>query len=741
MENYEQLLCAAFESGHRQIVNITAETWNRVFENTTDLQYPEQLKTVLRLSQTYVDLVLPGLGSVNTPSDVPHRAFVDSQDDLGVVSLNSYSLRSKTPRSLASGRSSSPAVTLSSPSKRQVDGTPKRRTRAAARDTPTTRPRHDDSQLHFVAVESPGFVDNQESQVLTERQKEVRERQKDAAALFTELRSSSRPSSRQSGRRRSTRSSAAAAGGDTPEETSKDGTPERRTGYEDYVSSTPTPRRFHQPLAIDMDDQDMTDPPSSPPEPRPFPLLPEIQSRSSSRGEIHDDWPLSSSPASASPVLGHHDGADMPPGDVSIEDEDQDAADGPKRATQESVSAVNDSFRMDVVPSSAPSELVTATTTTSPKTHETPATPSRHADPAHEELRSEQEDFVDALTSPQRSSPIQSPSGDETANQQGSQAGDASFVMSDGDERSMLRLIVELDSRSCPLPLNQHPAESPERAAKRNGMVLDCITVATPDEKSRDETPKRPRKSRSPAVASSASEITESPSRDKSERKKRKRAASKPESHRKKRRSASAAAPAAAAAAAGEDAAQVRGSQSPGTTNACSSQGDMESVEHGALSPAPTTPVTRSAKRRNMGEEKNKEKDKDTDTELESQLVAEQQAASRSQSQQAEEEEDVKAAIVEPEPSADVEMDSADLPHGQAQPAHDPVDEPIITPATAEKPPTPATKDSTPMLESLSGVLAQLRSTALSRGEVYKMEDVLMDIKRELYEAERRGRS
>ncbi|ROT43631.1 hypothetical protein SODALDRAFT_267108 [Sodiomyces alkalinus F11] len=553
LENYEQLLCAGFESRHRQIVNITAETWNRVFENATELQYPEQLKTVLLSSQTLLDLVLPGLETASAPSDAHPRFFIDSQDDLGVANLNSYSLRHKPPSSLTPVRSPSPAVSLSFPAKRQLDGTPKKRTRGTTRNTPTARLKHDDSQLHFVAIEpSPSVVANQESQVLTERQKEVRERQKDTAALFTELRSSARPSSTQSGRRRSPRSSA------------KEGTPER----------------------------------------------------------------------------------------------------------------------------------------------------------PQEEFRSEQEDFVDAFSSPQRSSPINSTSGVKTTDEQGSQAGDASFVMSEGDERSMLKLVVELDSRRCPLPLSQHPAESPDKGGVEvNGPVLDCITVATPD-----GTPQR-RKSRSPSKkASSAFDVAESPSHEKSERKKRKRLSSKSEPRRKKRRSASFA----------EDADQVHDSQSSTTTNnADSSQGDDDMAPlEGASSPR-----TRSAKRRNTSEEK------DTDTELESQLVAEQQAASRSQSQQVEDVHVQPAAAAAAEPSVDdVEMDTDDLPHGQALAPHEGIEEPLITPATAEKPSTPAAKD-IPMLGSLSDVLAQLRSTALSRDEVYKMEDVLMDIKRELYEAERRGRS
>jgi len=44
------------------------------------------------------------------------------------------------------------------------------------------------------------------------------------------------------------------------------------------------------------------------------------------------------------------------------------------------------------------------------------------------------------------------------------------------------------------------------------------------------------------------------------------------------------------------------------------------------------------------------------------------------------------------------------------------------------------------VMAMLRGSLEALRSAALSRDEVYQVEDMCMDFKRELYEAERRGR-
>ena len=72
--------------------------------------------------------------------------------------------------------------------------------RRGVKTTPKARLRHDDSQIQFAAIESsPLQPEPVESQFLTGRQKEIRERQgREAAAMFPEIRSSPRSSSRSS---------------------------------------------------------------------------------------------------------------------------------------------------------------------------------------------------------------------------------------------------------------------------------------------------------------------------------------------------------------------------------------------------------------------------------------------------------------------------------------------------------------------------------------------------------------
>ncbi|KAG7132512.1 hypothetical protein HYQ45_009165 [Verticillium longisporum] len=650
LESFEMLLCAGFESKHRQIVNTAAEAWNRVFEAAGDVQYPERLKAVL---------------------------------------LSSH-----------------------------------------ARSTPKSRLRHDDSQLHFTPVESSPLAGAQESQVLTERQQEVRERQKDAAAIFPGLRSS--PLRHEAAAQQSSSKVTAAEG---RKQRQRDVTPEGRAEEEEYVISTPTPRRG-QALAMIVDDQDMTDPPSSPPEPRPFPLLPHLKTRSS-LGEVDQDWPMSSSPVNGSPVVSKEHAAanEIPILDITGgENHNPSSLD-----THGSDMIIDDSFQMEVVPSSVASEarlpthrkeVVVIDDDEAEEDDDEPSTP-RARDDVDDAKSDEPDVFVDALTSPQQ--PL-TRSAKKALERQADAEKDGSFVMSDGDENSMLRLVVELDSRRCKLPINRHPAESPSKHEDIK-EVLDCITVVAPEdgEDEEDEAKEKPRrksksKSRSPGRSQSVVEMSAPPpaSETSSKKKKRKRsAAAREESTNKKAkpsqeglrsRQTSVLTDRSVASSFCSDshAGDAEGPSSPGhpSTPAKETRAHKASV----------TPRRRS--RRIYSDEK------DTDTELESQLAAEQIAASRSQSLAVEE-----AVALSTSVSREASMD---LSHDVTPRASQSVAIPTVEEDEEED------KDESQkptMLDSLTGVLAQLKSATLSRDEVYKMEDVLMDIKRELFAAEKRGRA
>ncbi|EEY21056.1 conserved hypothetical protein [Verticillium alfalfae VaMs.102] len=573
LESFEMLLCAGFESKHRQIVNTAAEAWNRVFEAAGDVQYPERLKAVLLSSQSVLDLVLPGLQIPSIPSESHNRSFVDSQVDVpAAISSSSRSSRrgvltSSKSRQLAS---SSPAR-LNLAAKQLSSSTPKR-TRSSARSTPKSRLRHDDSQLHFTPVESSPLAGAQESQILTERQQEVRERQKDAAAIFPGLRSS----------------------------------PLKHEAAAAQQSSSKNGKSFH-PVSLQRQDYQHT------------------------RKEVV----------------------------VIDEDEAEDDDDEPQPLTRSAKKALE-----------------------------------RQADAEK----------------------------------------DGSFIMSDGDENSMLRLVVELDSRRCKLPINRHPAEFPSKHEDVK-EVLDCITVVAPEdgEDEEDEAQEKPRrksksKSRSPGRSQSVVEMSapSSASETCSKKKKRKRSAAAREESTSKKAKPS------------QEGLRSRQTSVLTDRSAASSfcsdshAGDAE----GPSSPGhPSTPAKETRARKASVTPRRRSRrissdEKDTDTELESQLAAEQIAASRSQSLAVEE-----AVALSTSVSREASMD---LSHDVTPRAS----QSVAIPTVEENEEQDMDESQKPtMLDSLSGVLAQLKSATLSRDEVYKMEDVLMDIKRELFAAEKRGRA
>ena len=180
-----------------------------------------------------------------------------------------------------------PNVTETSLHKRTAN-TPERRVTAKPKTTPTARLRHDDSQIQFAAIESsplaPGVMD---LQLLTDKQKEVKERQhEEAAAMFADLRSSPRPATtRPMVDVRST-------DGQLPEVLNEEPIspilPLQNEIMDSFLGSSPTPRsqegrviegvqraRSRSPSLVRTNgiaDQQTTDIPSSPPEcamPRP----------------------------------------------------------------------------------------------------------------------------------------------------------------------------------------------------------------------------------------------------------------------------------------------------------------------------------------------------------------------------------------------------------------------------------------------------------------------------------------
>ncbi|KAG0645579.1 hypothetical protein D0Z07_8644 [Hyphodiscus hymeniophilus] len=287
LADLEILLCSGLESRHRSIVNSTIRLWNSTFgASKVPLEYPETIKGALLNIHRVTELQLPFFPeSLESDGLVDQRQltnFADTQGDLsnikGLTSLDSVLrvepatrvgkispmssarlLRSYTPQVLVE-------VAQSVPHKRSRESTPDSNTRKSRQRSVLPKLRHDDSQVQFEAIDSSpinGAV--LDSQLLTDRQKEVKERQQAEAAMFPDLRSSPRQKEKSRASFNSElplhRSASKSRGQASP-------THERETTpslaphveFDDFLNSSPTPTRsLHN-------DSVLPEPPSSPPE-------------------------------------------------------------------------------------------------------------------------------------------------------------------------------------------------------------------------------------------------------------------------------------------------------------------------------------------------------------------------------------------------------------------------------------------------------------------------------------------
>ncbi|KAI1326977.1 hypothetical protein F5Y16DRAFT_373380 [Xylariaceae sp. FL0255] len=672
LDAIEELLCCAFKSKHRHIVNNAVLLWNRGFEQADSIEYPGLLKEVLLSMRPYVDIVLPGLDTSMYESSAPGPSFVESQDDLELPSASANSVNHTVSRveGISSSKGSKGSATPTpdpTPSigRLKPDSARSKSSTKSAKRNKTPKLRHDDSQIQFAAIDerSPSNY-AAESQVLTDRQKEVRDRQLENAVLFPSIRSSPRLQKDKSNNN---------SRQPTPQDNAQGATPKANRSY-DYVSSTPTPRRGHASLI--EEDHEMTDDiPSSPPEPRRN-LLPEMQSHS--RGtSILDDMPISSSPISGSPIVRPSRAA---------------------RREKEILEARSSAF----IEESLNRAVAKATPSTTPNRNQDqaktapngqPQTPSALVAPKPQETaRLDNDNYMDAVDSPVHPAPATTLAPhhgeeDEVVDYQG----DVSFAMSDGEERSMARLVIELDSRRCD-PLPDYDTSSPEKPNVKEATE-ECITVNTGSDQPRRRSIKGQTSHSSPMIPSTPLEPDESQSSGKS-RRKRKRISDRKQRNIGKRRRHSPA----------EDEEEVESSQLPPlpqTEHEQPADIDMDVDEK-----------THKATANGSIDDENRQGSPDLGHNISSDLDDEGSMAAVNLQLITEASQQSEAGRVEEKYEVDEEKDSADG-SGSAM----------------ER-----------IMASLKDGLEGLRTATLSRDEVYKIEDMFMDIKKELYAAESRSR-
>ena len=206
--NIESLIAASLRSRQKVIVNESIQTWNQTFGVVDCLKYPEALRRILLNLRARTNILLPNLPE-GMDSDVCTRMFFQIPADLIKVSKLDLSLSQsaetqvddeRTPRSKTGPSPDLPIGKFESsrPSKPMLEPAegnyplglgpckPSPKTTPKAR----ARPRHDDSQMHFAVIESsPPIPEAVDSQLLTNHQKEVRERQQfEAGVMFPDLR-------------------------------------------------------------------------------------------------------------------------------------------------------------------------------------------------------------------------------------------------------------------------------------------------------------------------------------------------------------------------------------------------------------------------------------------------------------------------------------------------------------------------------------------------------------------------
>ncbi len=708
--------------------------------------------------QLHADIVLPGLETSSSEYAGQQTSFMDSFEDISLPRLPSTrsSSRRGTPRP-TSARSKSPdSLQLA---RRHLARAPQRTPAATNRRNPTPRLRHDDSQVQFAAIEpSSALGSPMESQVLTERQKEVRDRQRENAGLFSEIQSSPRMGSKEPGQQTLP----------VDPRTRQATTPEPDRAFDDYVSSTPTPRRG-QPML--MPEHDMADPPSSPPELRGNPLADEIRSRSASHSLL-EEWQFSSSPVSGSPNPNRHGVIPDPSSQrgyisvVSLPEVEDEIPSSPIKGedtTELSLAAdemIEDSMVFEAREVASAAELVVEK-----PVEKAPCTPRRSVrlsqPQAHETppSKSEGEEFVDAPTSPLLSSP-----GQEEGVAKAIEVPDAgqthalptettSFDMSDVDETSLLRLVVELDSGKANRSEYHRSSPPISPIGKAQGSpAADCIVVGESPKKTKLPAPHRVTRASSAASAMSTTpepqNIPSSQPTARAARPKRKRGSSQVQEASPKRLRHD----------------SVEGSQQVPDSQTAPAQGaDVEihaSEEMAAVLPEdgntadvyeeriPSSSAepsgSESPSQENISHDLVASEAGDVmDVEADDQDVQSQIALEFSHSQRQEDdlspissEASLNLVSLEEQMLVDIQLP---ITHAKEE------DEPIGTAESVTKveedEAAPELNHMQKIMDLFRGGLAELRSARLSREEFYQIEDMFMDMKRELCEAERRGRA
>lgn len=711
MSQVETLLIYGLKSRHSTILNRTALVCNVVVKTDEDLTCSESLKSVISSVGSKVDVSLH-VGSRAS-------AEIGTQESLRIRRRKepSFPGNSSLASSIqnASSIAGSPATASSErplTRKRRLEMTPEIVRDKSTKRTSTPRLRHDDSQIHFEPIVSSPL--QEESQHLTERQKEVRERQRQTTASYSDAPSTSPPASPLAAFRNLPRSNKT---GDAKESDkhAQETTPKRDKSFEDLISSTPTPRRGE---FLQLDDL-LNDPPSSPPIPRPYPLLSEIQSRSRT-GNTMEDWEFSSPPGSPAENQQTED-AELP---SAARTEAASPTKSPRSSKKQQMAVENAAKAVNSRPVEKGKLFAPLADVQQEKPLEGVITRSRKA---HETPRPEKIAYEKVRSTPRRRSSRQMKL--EGKNEDHEET-DMSLTLDTPTTmpHPKFEMQVELVGKST---MQSNLAQTAVDGTVKPLELDECITVQTDSTWPSTEKLEATTEDLPLVVPSSPAETVESTASSKSH-KKRKRGSKGGDVVNKKRRSTvhvmlKSATPGvklnSIPASALENAIDhATGVETRSGLRKRQQRGGSDGIEQ-----------ARSDSKRQSAPSHKSTDGGDTDEEVLSQLRTESHAAS--QQTQSQQESSIEAAH-------DVSVTKLNEAAPDLEMAPKP-DESLAKDNEAQsnaKPAMSGGEKTASIIECLRNGLEQLRSVSLTRDEMYEVEDILMDMKRELFEAERRGR-
>lgn len=177
----EHLIAAGFMSSRRDIVIKTVGFWNDTFGSEDNLLYPASLQKILGSLQPHVELSLPGFSYyLGEDSLMVIPAFAGSRDDVDDAEANRRGDQSANDASCA--HENMEVETDARPGQKSDPVKDAQR--------PPSRARHDDSQVQFAPIDASSPMSTNESQLLTDLQREVRDRQLAHLQMFPEMSSS-----------------------------------------------------------------------------------------------------------------------------------------------------------------------------------------------------------------------------------------------------------------------------------------------------------------------------------------------------------------------------------------------------------------------------------------------------------------------------------------------------------------------------------------------------------------------